>query len=54
MSRFCPVMNPACALQRKAHASPNSSILPKRPAGFASVRAFRSSAAVLPSFFALN
>ena len=42
MTRFWPMMNPASALQRNAHALPNSSGVPKRPAGFSATRAARN------------
>ena len=42
MTRFWPMTNPASALQRNAHALPNSSGVPKRPAGFSATRAARN------------
>ena len=42
ITRFWPTMKPASALQRNAHALPNSSGVPKRPAGFSATRAARN------------
>ena len=39
ISRFWPMMKPASALQRNAQARPNSSAVPKRPAGTSAMRA---------------
>lgn len=43
MRMFCPAMNPAWALARKAQSAPNSAGSPNRPTG---IRAFKSARAV--------
>src|SRR5690606_6419674 len=54
MRRFCPVMKPALAEHRKAQAAPNSSAVPRRPAGIS--RACRSACSekLVPVFEAAN
>src|SRR4029079_5132866 len=52
MSRFCPVMKPACAEHRKAQAAPNSSGVPKRFAGTVAMRSFLACSTLMPRFFA--
>src|SRR6185312_10601038 len=49
---FWPVIYPACTLHRNAHIMPNSSAVPKRPAGWALAPAAYSSSKLLPDLAA--
>ena len=53
ISRFCPVMKPACAEHRNAQAAPNSSAWPSRLAGIVGMRCFSACSTVMPCFLAV-